>query len=56
MGSLALIYHLTFLVCPFFDMLKQKRPEPGNVEPSTFMLCDTVPPLSDLDMHYCWSC
>ena len=31
-----------------FDMLKQKHPEPGNVEPSTFMLCDTLPPLSDL--------
>ena len=33
-----------------FDMLKQKHPEPGNFEPSTFMLCDTLPPLSDLDI------
>ena len=24
-----------------FDVLRQKHPEPGNVEPSTFMLCDT---------------
>ena len=33
-----------------FDVLRQKHPEPGNVEPSTFMLCDTLPPLSDLDI------
>ena len=33
-----------------FDVLNQKHPEPGNVEPSTFMLCDTLPPLSDLDI------
>ena len=33
-----------------FDVLKQKHPEPGNFEPSTFMLCDTLPPLSDLDI------
>ena len=32
------------------DVLKQKHPEPGNVEPSTFMLCNTLPPLSDLDI------
>ena len=33
-----------------FDVLRQKHPEPGNVEPSTFMLCNTLPPLSDLDI------
>ena len=33
-----------------FDVLSQKHPEPGNVEPSTFMLCDTLPPLSNLDI------
>ena len=32
------------------DVLRQKHPEPGNVKPSTFMLCDTLPPLSDLDI------
>ena len=33
-----------------FDVLKQKHPDPGNVEPSTFMLCDALPPLSDLNI------
>ena len=33
-----------------FDVLAQKHPEPGEVVPSTFMPCDTLPPLIDLDI------
>ena len=33
-----------------FDVLEKKRPEPSEVVPSTFLPCDTLPPLSDLDI------
>ena len=31
-----------------FDVLAKKHPEPSEVVPSTFLPCDTLPPLSDL--------
>ena len=33
-----------------FDLLTKKHPEPSKVVPSTFLSCDTLPPLSDLDI------
>ena len=33
-----------------FNVLAQKHPEPAVVVPSTFMPCDTLPPLTDLDI------
>ena len=33
-----------------FDVLAKKHPEPSEVVPSTFLPCDTLPPLSDLDI------
>ena len=32
------------------DVLRQKHPEPSEVVPSTFMPCETLPSLSDLDI------
>ena len=33
-----------------FDVLTKKHPKPSGVVPSTFLPCDTLPPLSDLDI------
>ena len=37
-------------VMTVFDVLAKKHPEPSKVVPSTFLPCDTLPPLSDLDI------
>ena len=33
-----------------FNVLAKKHPKPSEVVPSTFLPCDTLPPLSDLDI------
>ena len=33
-----------------FDVLAKKHPEPSKIVSSTFLPCDTLPPLSDLDI------
>ena len=35
---------------PVLDVLKRKHPEPLKIKPSTFMVCDSLPPLADLDI------